>query len=319
MDIRQLHYAVVLAEYGHFGRAATAVHISQSALSQQIAKLERQLNTKLFDRSHTPISLTKAGETFLPRAITILEQVGALKKEVSSLARTLRGDLRIGIFGAGAGELTATLISGFRRTAPEVNLDFVELSMTDQISAVEQQQVDVALLHMPFHAPQVQFIHLFSQPRYATIAHTHPMAHKPAMTLADLANDHFVTHRSNVPRTWAQYWSCAADDGRYGDRFGISSVVEGLHEVAYGKRVDTAPASGARFFRHPGVRFVKLLDASPATAAVAVRRGATNPAVRCFVELAQELAPSGGGVVRDLDPDLSQNPGVAVVHVPSAG
>lgn len=301
MDIRQLHYAVILAEHGHFGRAAAAAHISQSALSQQIARLERRLGTSLFVRTTTPVRLTEAGEVFLPQAIEILSQVRALEHEVSALARSLTGRLRVGIFGAGAGELTATLISAFRRAAPEVVVDFVELTMANQLSAVEEEIVDVALLHLPFEAPHLEFVPLFTEPRYATLPHTHRLAERPAISLADLRGERFVPHRPSVPRPWAQYWSCAGDDGRAGATSGISSITEGLHAVAYGKFVDTAPASGIRFFRHPGVRFVKLLDATPATAAVVARRNCANPHTRRFLELARHVAQHGGQLVAAME------------------
>ncbi|HLS50071.1 MAG TPA: LysR family transcriptional regulator, partial [Actinomycetaceae bacterium] len=301
MDIRQLHYAVLLAEHAHFGRAAAAAHISQSALSQQIARLERRLATKLFDRATTPLTLTEAGDTFIPQAMEILGRVRALEREVSALARSLTGRLRLGIFGAGAGELTATLVSGFRRAAPEVTLEFVELTMANQITALEQEIVDVALLHLPFDAPHLEFVPLFTEPRYATLPHDHPLAERPAISLADLHGDEFVAHRSSVPRPWAQYWSCAGDDGRSGATSGISSLTEGLHAVAYGQLVDTAPASGTRFFRHPGVCFVRLLDATPATAAVAGRRNCANPNTRRFLTLARELARSSRDLITALE------------------
>ena len=76
MELRQLRYFVTLAEELHFGRAADREHIVQSALSQQLQRLERQLEVRLLDRSTHHVSLTVAGAAFLIEARQILAHVG---------------------------------------------------------------------------------------------------------------------------------------------------------------------------------------------------------------------------------------------------
>ncbi|MFD1540931.1 LysR family transcriptional regulator [Nonomuraea guangzhouensis] len=80
MELRQLRYFVTLAEELHFGRAAAREHIVQSALSQQVRRLERELGVRLLDRSTHHVALTLAGTAFLVEAREILDHVSRAKQ-----------------------------------------------------------------------------------------------------------------------------------------------------------------------------------------------------------------------------------------------
>lgn len=85
MEIHQLRYITALSQELSFQRAAKKVHISQPTLSQQIQKLEKELGTPLFERSSGGVRLTAAGETFIPKALSILDSLdramNAVKKD----------------------------------------------------------------------------------------------------------------------------------------------------------------------------------------------------------------------------------------------
>jgi LysR family transcriptional regulator, hydrogen peroxide-inducible genes activator len=81
MEMHQLRYVVAVAQKGNFFRAAELCHVSQPSLSQQIQKLEGELGERLFDRMKRIAKLTPHGETFLPHAVRILEEVEAAKRE----------------------------------------------------------------------------------------------------------------------------------------------------------------------------------------------------------------------------------------------
>ena len=85
MELRQLRYFVTLAEDLHFGRAAAREHIVQSALSQQIQRLERELGTTLVDRSTHHVRLTTAGQTLLVEARQILTHVEQASAAIGGL------------------------------------------------------------------------------------------------------------------------------------------------------------------------------------------------------------------------------------------
>src|ERR1700677_2997693 len=97
MEFRQLEYFVAVAEEANFTRAAARVHISQSGVSAQVARLERELGTALIDRSARTATLTAAGGAVLDHARHALASAAAERQTVQEINGLLRGRLRIGM------------------------------------------------------------------------------------------------------------------------------------------------------------------------------------------------------------------------------
>src|SRR4051812_40345580 len=96
MELRQLQYALMIAEERNFSRAAKKLHLAQPSLSQQIMKLEKELGIQLFERRPGDLQLTYAGERFIDQASKILDQVEQLKQEMMDVAQNQKGQLIIG-------------------------------------------------------------------------------------------------------------------------------------------------------------------------------------------------------------------------------
>src|SRR5271168_1520039 len=97
MEMHQLRYVVAVARTRNFSRAAQQCHVAQPSLSQQIQKLEDELGEQLFDRMKREVRLTPHGETFLRRAIHILEEVDTAKREATDARDLLRGTFTVGV------------------------------------------------------------------------------------------------------------------------------------------------------------------------------------------------------------------------------
>jgi len=298
MEIRQLRYAVLLAEEQHFGRASARAFITQSALSQQIARLESRLGTRLFERGPRGVVPTPAGDLFLARARRILDDLEDVVEQVHDLAHGVSGTLRIGIFGAGAGELTSVALNAFRDAFPRVVIAIRELSMSTQVSALLEEQVDVAFVHPLFVESRLETLPLLVEPRFAAVPARHAFAEAPELSIQDLEGHLFVTAREGTPAPWRAFWSCEDIWGAGSPRgVEMDSVNEGLAAVAYLGAVDTVPESATRFFPHPDVSFVPLRDATPSTTALVRRRGDPDPLVAAFCELTVRTAERHRGLV----------------------
>ncbi|MET0866011.1 MAG: LysR family transcriptional regulator, partial [Nakamurella sp.] len=99
MDVRQLEYFVAVADELSFTRAAARCHVVQSALSYQIARLERESGVLLFERTSRSVRLAAAGELLLPRARRVLAELDIAGAELSALAGVQTGRLRLGVIG----------------------------------------------------------------------------------------------------------------------------------------------------------------------------------------------------------------------------
>src|SRR5687767_1348282 len=120
MEMHQLRYVVAVARSGNFSRAAEQCHVSQPSLSQQIQKLESELSERLFDRMKREAKLTPYGEAFLRRALKILEEVDAAKREATDAKSLLRGTVTVGVLPTIAPYLLPGVIAAFTERYPGV-------------------------------------------------------------------------------------------------------------------------------------------------------------------------------------------------------
>ncbi|MGN9837192.1 LysR family transcriptional regulator [Nonomuraea sp. H19] len=145
MELRQLRYFVTLAEELHFGRAAAREHIVQSALSQQVQRLEREVGVRLLDRSTHHVDLTPAGAAFLIEARQILDHVGragqAARNAVASAPT-----LRVGIIDAGY-DTMPQILRELQHAHPDITIHQVEAGTPEQYRQLADGRLDIAIGH----------------------------------------------------------------------------------------------------------------------------------------------------------------------------
>ena len=125
---RHINYFLAVAEHGSFTRAASALHVSQPALSQQIRQLEESLGVPLFDRSGRTIRLTDAGEVWRQYASRALQELGAGKRAIHDVADLTRGSLRIAVTPTFTSYFIGPLMADFYARYPSITLQLQEMS-----------------------------------------------------------------------------------------------------------------------------------------------------------------------------------------------
>jgi len=163
LTFKQLRYFEALAQHRHFGKAAEACAISQSALSQQIKELEGVLGSALFERSARQIDLTSFGEEFAPRVREILQSVD----ELGDLARASQdrpvGRLRIGVIPTIAPYLLPNIIGHLTRLYPDLDIHVRETITPKLLHELAAGKIDTAIVALPVSEPAFTEIALFQE------------------------------------------------------------------------------------------------------------------------------------------------------------
>jgi len=177
VELRSLRYFVTVAEELHFGRAAERLDIVQPAVSHQIARLERDLGTRLLDRSPRHVRLTPAGERVLAAARDTL----AAAARVRVVAGETAVRLRIGV----APGVTARLERAAELLRP-AEAALVDLPVPARLAAVRAGELDLALVRGPVDPTGVRVVRAWSEPLLAVVSEEHPLAGRPRAPLGEL-------------------------------------------------------------------------------------------------------------------------------------
>jgi DNA-binding transcriptional LysR family regulator len=191
LDPRLLRAFVGLAGELHFGRAAAGLHVTQPALSQQIARLERQLGVRLFDRTRTSVELTEAGEAMLAAARTAVDAAAVVEDIARSHARGEAGELRLGL-SPGAHYVAQPLLAEFARRRPKVRVRASVDSSGALAEQVADGRLEIALGFCTEPRDGVDCEWLRDEPVVVAVAGDHPLAGRESVALAELAGETFA-------------------------------------------------------------------------------------------------------------------------------
>ncbi|QGY38806.1 LysR family transcriptional regulator [Pseudodesulfovibrio cashew] len=147
MELRQLRYFIAVAEELNFTRAAERCHIAQPPLSQQIKKLEEELEIRLFDRTNKRVRLTAEGESFLATARSALDGLTQGVENARMVSRGEVGLLRIGFLNSSIQTPFPDALTDFRKQYPGIILDIREMDSFNQAKALHEGELDVGICH----------------------------------------------------------------------------------------------------------------------------------------------------------------------------
>ncbi|WP_406193731.1 LysR family transcriptional regulator [Kitasatospora sp. NBC_01560] len=199
IDVRRLAVLRTVAEHGSFNRAAAALLLTPSAVSQQIAALERGLGTAVVERSTRGVRLTEAGRL-------LVEAVGAIDAELSNARERIarlgadRARLTLATFTSGGRHLLPAVLARFAAEHPEVELHIVEREPEDSLPMVREGVADLALAYgfdgplpvLPGDRSGLDWTPLMDDPLSVVLPAGHPLAGREALDLAELAQERWV-------------------------------------------------------------------------------------------------------------------------------
>jgi DNA-binding transcriptional LysR family regulator len=283
MELQQLRYVVAVAETSNFTRAAERCRVVQSALSHQIAGLERELGARLFERTSRRVRLTSAGEAFLPAARECLEAADRARAEVAAAGGEIRGRLAVGAIPTVTAVNLPVTLREFRRRHPRVHITLTSAGSADLIERVRQGGVDVAFLGLPPRTEPkgVQSRRLGTGELVAVVAPDYRRT-EDEVDLQDLADEPFIDFRAGAAGRAQSDEAFAAAGVRREVLFEVSSADFMVDLVRQGLGVGMLPAAFAP--RFSDLRIIRLRDA-PTRVEHLIWDNRPTPAAMAFLEL----------------------------------
>ncbi|GAB2941584.1 LysR family transcriptional regulator [Micromonospora polyrhachis] len=189
-----MRYVLAVAETSSFTRAAERCLVVQSALSHQIARLERELGAKLFERTSRRVRLTPAGAAFLPAARQCLDAAERAAAEVAAAVGEIRGRLAVGLIPTVAAVDIPGALRDFHQRYPHVRISLRVGGSDELVEQVKQGLIEVAFLGLPTTArPHGVAAHELARDRLvAVVAPDHPLATESTVSLRRLSTEVFV-------------------------------------------------------------------------------------------------------------------------------
>ena len=286
-EIRQLRYFVAVAERGSFSRAALDLHLSQSALSEALRKLEVELGVDLLERSRRGVSPTPAGDALLAGARTAIAHFDAALEA----ARGRTGRLRVGFEAAGAGRLSTRSRARFLARFPHVRVEPRRFEWGGEVAALREGECDVAFVWLPADLTGLRSEIVATEQRFAGLATRHALASRDTLRVDEL-NDEPIMWTRRAPRYWVDWWAVNPRPDGSEPRWGPENdnVEEMLEQVADGSAYCIVPASMTQFYARPDLAWIPIADVDPLRIALAWRERDGSPLVAAFAAVVRELA-----------------------------
>src|SRR5918911_3135013 len=215
LDVRRLRVLREVAKQGSFSAAAEALSYTQSAVSQQIAALEREVGTKLVERNARGIRLTDAGEALVRHTDSVLATLAEAEAELEAIAGIRGGRVRLASFQTAGSALVPQAIAAFRQRHPGVELSMIEAEPDDAIPALRAGDLDVALVVEPNGITEepghgLDRVELLDDPMYVALPLDHELTRKVRVKLKDLAGEPWINPPLAYPCSGFVTRACSA-------------------------------------------------------------------------------------------------------------
>jgi DNA-binding transcriptional LysR family regulator len=294
LDVKRMRVLREVANHGSFSAAAEALYLSQSAVSQQVATLEREVGMSLLQRTSDGPMLTDAGESLLAHADAVIARLEEAERELGEIAGLASGRLRIASFPSASATLVTRALSTFGARFPGVQLKFSEFEPEVSIPQLRRGEIDLAVVFdYPSQPPpedrDIDRARLLTESMYVALPHTHALAGEDSVRLDQLANEPWLS--GTRPSTCADLIVDACREAGFEPRIAFESddysVLQGF--VAGGLGVTLLPDLALAALRPDVV--VRCVEPQPPQRRVwaAVRSvGARSPAAEAMVEVLAE-------------------------------
>lgn len=187
MQLDSLRYFHVTKKCGSIRKAAERLHVAPSAISRQIAKLERECGLPLFERTPSGVSATAAGDVLALHTQSIFRDIGTARSAIEDLKGLRIGEVTIYAMEGMVSHFLPTLFSSFYKRFPNIDFNLVLASTDRIIEAIVRNEADIGITFNAKRRQDVDVVARYAEPVDCLVAPDHPLAGKDAVTLRELA------------------------------------------------------------------------------------------------------------------------------------
>lgn len=235
VTLRQFRYFLAAATSGQFSTAAAAEHVSQSAITSAVQSLERQLKVRLFDRLPHGVVLTPEGQVFFHHARHVMDSVNDAMRHATLLPQTARGTIRIAATYTVLGYFLPDLLSRFKRSYPQIEIDLVDMDRVALEGALNARSIDlgIGLLSNIDHPERYGHRLLVRSRRRLWVGATHVLARQTVVSLKEIARHPLVLLTvDDADAAALRHWPHPSPELKIAMRTSSLEALRGL--VAYG-------------------------------------------------------------------------------------
>ena len=290
MELYTMRYVLAVAELGSFSLASQACHVGQPALSQQVARLEKELGLALFTRSSRGVALTEAGREFVRRAGEIVQRADALQAEMALYAGVRRGTLNLGIITSLQCIDFGGLLSAFCGSYPDVSVNIVQDGTHRLLELLMDRKIDAAFLNRPMSGipSGLEFVKLGEDVYSLAVPTLHPLAKREQASLRELRDEHFIFHQTGQVASELCLAACRAAGFEPNIVCRSASPTTGLYMVQGGLGVALLPSEEFSARKLKGITELKLKEKIVKEVGAAWRKDLSSPLVDAIVGFSQD-------------------------------
>jgi DNA-binding transcriptional LysR family regulator len=282
IDLRHVRSFLAVARERSITRAGAVLHLTQQAVSTHVQHLERSLGVTLLVRTSRGVLLTPAGEELAAGGASVIDDVARLAERVRAVADAQAGTLRLACCPAATALFAVDVADALEESVPGLRVELTGVQNPRQeLEFLNNGRADAAFMWLPVGGVGLHHAVVRSDPRAAVLSTRHPLADRPALSLADLADDPVLRPDVLASREAERFWLAdPRSDGSPAPRGPIvPSVEDCLLEVGRGRGIWLAPQPLKTLLPTGNVRWIEITDAEPFDLAVVWADHAPQPLI----------------------------------------
>lgn len=290
IDFDGVQAFVVIAELGGFNKAAEALHITQTALTRRVQKLEAYLGLKLLDRTTRRVEVTVVGRDFLPQARAIVHEMTSAVNRLKDMSQHAKGNFTLACVPSMAAHMLPHLIRRYADVCPGNRIRLLDAASVEVREAVRNHQAEIGIaVNGEAHADLIETA-LFDDPLVFICRDTHPLQSKDTVSWSDMRDAELIVVSNFMATRVFMDYQLAKHGIRLNGNYEVQHHATAINLVAAGVGCAILPSSTLEEGDRPYVRKI------PLTAPVVKRKVALlrhkntslSPAAQAFLELIQK-------------------------------